>query len=154
MCICEHFIYSHDRSAIQKNKRTDLGIHSSQIHECRNWERGRAVSFLGIFISNFHFSVFFCRNQPDLKNRNVKTICSAPVFETLWAKLFPGIFLALKNSNTNKLGVKGWLRGWCISARPHPFLQLTHSEIFNDDIDVYSPPLDISSWREGKKWFG
>jgi len=33
-------------------------IHRSQIHECRNWERGRAVSFLGIFVSNFQYSVF------------------------------------------------------------------------------------------------
>jgi hypothetical protein len=30
----------------------------SQIHECRNWERGRAVSFLGLFVSNFRYSVF------------------------------------------------------------------------------------------------
>jgi hypothetical protein len=25
---------------------------------CRNWERGGAVSFLGIFVSNFRYSVF------------------------------------------------------------------------------------------------
>ncbi len=30
----------------------------SQIHECINWERGRAVSFLGIFVSNFRDSAF------------------------------------------------------------------------------------------------
>ncbi len=30
----------------------------SQTHECRNWERGRTVSFLGIFVSNFRYSVF------------------------------------------------------------------------------------------------
>ncbi len=28
------------------------------IHECRNWKRGRAVSFLGIFVSNFWYTVF------------------------------------------------------------------------------------------------
>ncbi len=33
-------------------------INCSEIHECRNWERGRAVSFLGIFVSNFRYSVF------------------------------------------------------------------------------------------------
>jgi hypothetical protein len=41
------------------NRRTDGGnicIIPSQIHECRNWERGRAVSFLGIFVSNFQDS--------------------------------------------------------------------------------------------------
>ncbi len=34
-----------------------LYINRSQIHKCRNKERGRAVSFLGIFISNFRYSV-------------------------------------------------------------------------------------------------
>ncbi len=29
-----------------------------RIHECGNWKRGRAVSFLGIFVSNFRYSVF------------------------------------------------------------------------------------------------
>ncbi len=29
----------------------------SRIHECRNWERGRAVSFLRIYVSNFWYSV-------------------------------------------------------------------------------------------------
>ncbi len=33
-------------------------INYSQIHECIYWERGRAVSFLGIFVSNyFRYSV-------------------------------------------------------------------------------------------------
>jgi hypothetical protein len=40
-----------------------VGIYKrSQIHEFRNWERGRAVSFLGIFVSNFRFSVFAVRS--------------------------------------------------------------------------------------------
>ncbi len=33
-------------------------INRSQIHEYRNWERGRAVSFLGIFVSNFRYNAF------------------------------------------------------------------------------------------------
>ena len=32
-------------------------INRSQIHECRNREQGRAVSFLEIFVSNFRCSV-------------------------------------------------------------------------------------------------
>jgi hypothetical protein len=32
-------------------------INRSQIHECRNWERGCSVSFLGIAVSNFRCSV-------------------------------------------------------------------------------------------------
>ncbi len=35
-------------------------INRSQIHECRNWERGHAVSFLGIFVSNFRYSACLC----------------------------------------------------------------------------------------------
>ncbi len=31
--------------------------YGSLIHECRNWERGRAVSFLGIHVSTFRCSV-------------------------------------------------------------------------------------------------
>ncbi len=33
-------------------------INRSQTVECRNWERGRPVSFLGIFVSNFRNSAF------------------------------------------------------------------------------------------------
>jgi hypothetical protein len=33
-------------------------INRSQIHGCRNWGRGRAVSFLGIFVSNFRYRAF------------------------------------------------------------------------------------------------
>ncbi len=49
-CTCEQIIYSHNRSAEAiswENKNC------SQIHECRNWEQGRAVSFLGIYVSIF-----------------------------------------------------------------------------------------------------
>ncbi len=31
-------------------------INPSQIHEYRNWERDHAISFLGIFVSNFRYS--------------------------------------------------------------------------------------------------
>ncbi len=33
-------------------------INRSQIYECGNWEQGRSVSFLAIFVSNFRYSVF------------------------------------------------------------------------------------------------
>ncbi len=42
---------------LQENRWTE-NINSLQMHECRNWERGRTVSFLGIFVSNFGYSVF------------------------------------------------------------------------------------------------
>jgi hypothetical protein len=38
--------------------RPIVGIYNcSQMHECRNWEQGRTVSFLGIYVSNFRYSV-------------------------------------------------------------------------------------------------
>jgi hypothetical protein len=45
---------------LQPNRQTDPGdtnINRSQTHECRNWERGCAVSFLGIHKSDFRYSV-------------------------------------------------------------------------------------------------
>jgi hypothetical protein len=29
------------------------------VHECRSWERGHTVSFLGIFVSNFRYSFIY-----------------------------------------------------------------------------------------------
>ncbi len=62
-CICERFINSHDRSSYFSvlHLRTIVGIYKSltnTIHECRNWEPGRAISFLGTFFSNFLYSAF------------------------------------------------------------------------------------------------
>ncbi len=44
-------------------------INFSQIHECGIWERGRTVSFLGIFVSNFRYSVF------RVKTANIIVFC-------------------------------------------------------------------------------
>jgi hypothetical protein len=35
-----------------------LYLTCSQVDECKSWERDRAVSFLGIFVSNFMYSAF------------------------------------------------------------------------------------------------
>jgi hypothetical protein len=47
---------------LQQNRQTDRGgihyINRSQKHECRKWDWGRAVSFLGIVVSNFRYTVF------------------------------------------------------------------------------------------------
>jgi hypothetical protein len=32
-------------------------INCSQTHECGNWDLGRAIPFLGIFVSNFLFGI-------------------------------------------------------------------------------------------------
>ncbi len=50
---------------LQQNSQTDLReyLKRSPKHEWlyRNWERGRAVSFLEMFVSNFWYSVFAVR---------------------------------------------------------------------------------------------
>ncbi len=46
---------------LQQNMQTDRGntyIIRTQTHECRNWDCGRSVPFLGIYISNFRYSIF------------------------------------------------------------------------------------------------
>ena len=43
---------------LRQNSGLILGILKSLTGtECKNWERGRSVSFLGIFVSNFRYSV-------------------------------------------------------------------------------------------------
>jgi hypothetical protein len=46
ICFCERFLYYQAQSAY--------------LAECRNWERGRAVSFLGTHKSDFRYSVSCC----------------------------------------------------------------------------------------------
>ncbi len=52
--------YSHHRSA--KDRWWEY-INCSQIHECRNWEQGCAVSLLGIYVSNFWYSAWPWQNS-------------------------------------------------------------------------------------------
>jgi hypothetical protein len=51
-CVCKRFIYSHDRStyfpAAEYADRWWEYINRTQKHECRTWDCGRAVPFLGI----------------------------------------------------------------------------------------------------------
>ncbi len=62
-----------------------VGIYKSltETHECRNWECGRAVPFLEIFVSNFLFCVFAV---PDMFSRrlfissNTKNLFGNPVY--------------------------------------------------------------------------
>ncbi len=61
-CVCELFIYSQDRStyfpAAEQADRSWEHINRSQTHEWGNWDWGRAILFLGIFVSNFRYCVF------------------------------------------------------------------------------------------------
>ncbi len=61
-CVCERFIYSQDLSAYSAaGKYVDRSweyINRSQTHECGNWDWGRAIPFLVIFILNFRYCVF------------------------------------------------------------------------------------------------
>jgi hypothetical protein len=50
-----------------QNRLTDRGnIEIAHRHECRNWERGLAVKFFGIFVSSFRYSVFAVREVEQL----------------------------------------------------------------------------------------
>jgi hypothetical protein len=54
--------YIHVRNLyISEADGTWVYINRSQIHEFKNWEQGRAVSFLGIIVSIFRYSVFSVR---------------------------------------------------------------------------------------------
>jgi hypothetical protein len=41
----------------EKANRSWEYINRSQAHECGNWDCGRAIPFLGIFVSNFRYIV-------------------------------------------------------------------------------------------------
>jgi hypothetical protein len=61
-CVCGRFIYSHERStyfpAAEYVHRSWEYINRTQKHECKKWDYGRAVPFLGIYVSNFRYSIF------------------------------------------------------------------------------------------------
>ncbi len=61
-CVCERFIYSHDRSAYSAAgkyvDRSWVYINRSQTHECRNWVWGRAIPRKGINKWDFRCSVY------------------------------------------------------------------------------------------------
>ncbi len=62
-CVYERFISPQDRSTyfLQQNRQIDRGnmyINRSQTHECGNWDCGRAIPFLEIFVSNFQYWFF------------------------------------------------------------------------------------------------
>ncbi len=59
-CICERFKYTKDRSAEDRSWE--------YIHECRNWERGHEVSFLGIYVSNFRYNVGYVQTLEDTQS--------------------------------------------------------------------------------------
>jgi hypothetical protein len=66
LCVCKRFINCHDRSAYSGvGKYVDQSwkyINRSQIHECGNWDWGRAIHFLGIH------KLDFCCSAPNIGN--------------------------------------------------------------------------------------
>ncbi len=72
-CICERFIYSHARSvnAIQQNGRTDRG-NILIAHRYMDVELGgRAVSFLGLFVSYCRYSAEETNSSTTMDNRAI-----------------------------------------------------------------------------------
>jgi hypothetical protein len=60
ICVCERFIYSHNRSAYSgAGKYVDRSweyINHSQTNQCGNWHWGRAIPFMGIHKWDFRCS--------------------------------------------------------------------------------------------------
>ncbi len=60
-----------------------------QIHECRNSERGRAVSFLGIFVSNFRCSASESNCMAAGRRQSMEACLVLPrIVNTLWRILY------------------------------------------------------------------
>ncbi len=62
-CICERFIYTHNRSANFAvlhfgTDRGNIHINHLQIHECGNWGSRQHSFISGIFVLNFRYSAF------------------------------------------------------------------------------------------------
>jgi hypothetical protein len=61
-CVCERSLYSHVWPtyfpAAEQADRSEEYINRSQKHQCRNWDCGREVPLLEIFVSNFQFCFF------------------------------------------------------------------------------------------------
>ncbi len=74
------------KTSLTQYRQTDRGIIKirSQTHECRNLERGRPVSFLGIFVSNF-----LCSALPKATGLQAHFLAlTSPGFITLWPRRF------------------------------------------------------------------
>ncbi len=83
---------------LQQNRRTNRW-NISQIHECRNLARGRAVSFLVIIVSNFRYSVFALWRQ-DYSIYDLRSLICLKCTVS-WRKL--AILFAYIHKNTQKI---------------------------------------------------
>ncbi len=101
-CVCERLIYSHDRSAYSDAgkyvNRSWEYINRSQTHECGNWDRGHAIPFLGIFVSNFRYCSFAVWSVLDVAFYSLfYNNCSSSIKKTtrFWNKLSETCFTTL-----------------------------------------------------------
>jgi hypothetical protein len=81
---------------LEQNRQTDCIGKIKSKYECMNWERGRAVSFLGIFVSNFCYSDFavYTRSAESLLK------IPPPVYNPFFLSTF------VKNDHSNSSNVK------------------------------------------------
>ena len=96
---------------LQQNRETDRGnihINRSQTHECGNWAWGRAIPFLGIFVSKFRYFVFAvqldslrCGNHAEMP----------PALESMYAAgVAKYIAVSFDTSPATSLYLAGWPR--------------------------------------------
>ncbi len=85
-CVCERFIYSHDRSAYSADRSWEYR-NRSQTHECGNWDWGRTIPWRGIHKWDFRYSVatwyiivqyVFQDNSQRINNSPMSTLLKFP----------------------------------------------------------------------------
>ncbi len=129
MCLWAIFIYFHDLStyfpAAEYADRSWEYKNRTQKFECRNWDCGRAVPFLGIYGSNFGYSIFAVRQAADphaaSKHQQAYILQhpAIPLFSTCFTTL---LYLPRTPS------CLAWRVSPLIAALPRPGLEISSSQ--------------------------
>jgi hypothetical protein len=143
-CVCERSIHFHDRSTY---------------FPAAEWDRGRAVPFLGIFVSNFRYCIFAVRvdHISPLVHIFSTCICSSGsyrglnVFDHMHSKYKQSSFLATFSKSSLESFWKWTL--WVLSSQfpvinAAPIFVCTHLSDSSDTLDLYS--LKICSLQSRK----
>ncbi len=86
-------------------------VNHSQTHECGNWDWGRPIPFVGIFVSNFRYSAFAVQDQGT--NNQCKYCCRyctytdwwvTPMYDVCVEKIFKMLILSPKLQNNWNAG--------------------------------------------------
>jgi hypothetical protein len=102
---------SHNRSAKDRSWEYLKSLKDT-VHEYRNWEQGRAVLFLGIYVSNFRYSVFHGRH-PERRIRRLnctqvdtKQKCTPHLSQTVSVLILFNLIIGLHHQRSNIYMIK------------------------------------------------